>query len=271
MVYKKRAKAHFVNIFFTLTMPKQLNIPDSPIATLLTELHIGKNEAFLYTKLLEYPSVTVQELQKNTPFPRTLLYYLLKNLMHVGLVRTLESPKKTTYAAENPKKILDLLRTQEQQFQKQKQALKTLIPELQNTFRLAHGRPGVRLLKGLDGYEALMHDIVEAQPKVLYTAGVVDDTKRPGLAIRNRLFQELEKTNTEHRALYATSLKSAHTDGVRLPKLFEALSGELYIYAWSLATVNYTGREPHVMIVQDEMLVPFLTQTCEHLWKHTNQ
>lgn len=256
-------------------MPKKLSIPDSPIADLLSELGIGKNEAFLYAALLEVPSATVQELRQQTPFPRTLLYYLLKNLLQVGLVRTIESKKKTVYAAQSPEKIQDLLRQKEVEFNQRKQSLKNLIPELQNTFRLAHGRVGVRMLKGIEGYETLMQEIIETHPKTLYTVGVMSDQSRPGLAVRERLFDQLDKFNIVHKAAFVSSeesdlmikQKKDTVEYTKLPSDFLDFEGELFIFAWSLATVRYTNRQPQVMIMQDTVLVPFIAQTLKYFWK----
>src|SRR3989338_5498822 len=82
----------------------------------LEKLGLGENEALLYSIMLRYPKSTVRELQIRTPFPRTMLYYVLSRLEQTGLVSSLKEKWRTLYVAENPERLYDVLAEREREF-----------------------------------------------------------------------------------------------------------------------------------------------------------
>ena len=107
------------NRFYTSgpkNMAKQKSKKDTATRT-LQELDLSENEAVLYAQMLSHPRGTVQELGTRAPFPRTMLYYVLKQLMQRGLVSAKKEKWRTVYIAEDPERLYDLLSHKEREFE----------------------------------------------------------------------------------------------------------------------------------------------------------
>src|SRR3989344_615612 len=133
-------------------MAKQKPKQDSTTRT-LQELDLSENEAVLYGQMLSRPRSTVQELGTRAPFPRTMLYYVLKQLMQRGLVTAKKEGWRTGYIAENPERLYDLLAQKEREFERETGAVRELIPRLKNRYQLAGKRPNVRTFEWLEEYQ----------------------------------------------------------------------------------------------------------------------
>ncbi len=142
------------------------------IATTLTELGLGENEAQLYEILLQNSQATIPLLKQKSPFSRTMLYYVLNNLEGYGLVTTDKQGKKTVYNAAPPEKLEEFMVSQQKELERQKSLLKEVIGDLQSVYRLSHHKPGVRFFEGKEG-------LVNAYDEVL-------DLRQPILSIEDR-------------------------------------------------------------------------------------
>src|SRR3989338_4999674 len=137
------------------------------ISKTLEDLGLSENEALLYSICLRYPKSTAQELSIRSPFPRTMLYHVLNQLTQRGLISTSKDKWKTLFVAENPERLYDLLAHKQKEFEKQTQAIRGLIPELKNKYRLAGKRPGVRVFDGIEEYKKALEDVILSKPDVL--------------------------------------------------------------------------------------------------------
>lgn len=167
----------------------------SPIAKTLEELGLAKNEAILYEILLQTTTATIPYLIKNSPFSRTLLYYILGNLEQFGLITTAKSGSKTTYNAEPPEKIAALLENREKEFKKQKDLLKGVMGDLYSAYRLAHNKPGIKFFEGLDGLREIYKDTLSESNKSIYALLSADT---PNDELRDWLNQTYAPLRTKH-------------------------------------------------------------------------
>src|SRR3989344_7575594 len=140
-------------------MAKQKSKKDTATRT-LQELDLSENEAVLYAQMLSHPRGTVQELGTRAPFPRTMLYYVLKQLMQRGLVAAKKEGWRAVYIAEDPERLYDLLATKEREFERERGTIRELIPRLKSKYRLAGKRPSVRLFEGVEEYKKALEDII---------------------------------------------------------------------------------------------------------------
>jgi sugar-specific transcriptional regulator TrmB len=138
-------------------MKKQNTIQNITVRT-LQDMGLSEGEAILYMLMLEYPKSTVQELTIKSPFPRTMLYYLLKKLEEKGLISSKKEKWKTLYLVGDPEKLYELLKNKETEFEKQKQSIKELIPHLRQSFHLKNKRPSIKVFEGLEAYEKILED-----------------------------------------------------------------------------------------------------------------
>src|SRR5207249_531647 len=101
----------------------------------LQDLGLSANEAILYSLMLSRPRSTVLELSTRAPFPRTMLYYVLKQLSQRGIVSESRKGSRTLYIAEDPERLYDLLALKERDFEQEISAVRELIPQLKNRYR----------------------------------------------------------------------------------------------------------------------------------------
>ena len=87
--------------FYIIAMSRPKPKRDTTIRT-LEELDLSENESVLYTQMLGYPRSTVQELGTRALFPRTMLYYVLNQLIQRGLVREKREGWAPVKAGEDP-------------------------------------------------------------------------------------------------------------------------------------------------------------------------
>ena len=150
----------------------------------LQDLDLGENEALLYTQMLSHPRSTVQEMITRAPFPRTMLYHVLKQLMRRGLVSAKKDGWRTVYITEDPEKLYDLLAYKEQEFERETGSIRELIPKLKYRYRLSGKRPHVRTFDGIEEYrKALEMQAIYAQYRAggLEAAGGVAALKENGV------------------------------------------------------------------------------------------
>ena len=247
----------------------------------LEQLGVGENEAILYTLLLKHGEVSVLEVQKISPFPRTMIYYILNNLMELNLVSFIKKPKRTVYLAEDPEKLYDLLRSQEQEFEKNKQLLKERIPELKNQFLLSHHRPGVRTFEGVEGYRESLEDIIESKPDCVYSYVTLSDKKKSGLDVREEMMhqrigwgivEEILLFDTPEAREWVRKNKKLELTKFRLtPQKLNVFDADVRLYKNKMVYTSYEGREPVILMTENKHLFEMQKNIFTFLWKQGSE
>jgi sugar-specific transcriptional regulator TrmB len=248
------------------------------IAKTLQELNLSENEAVLYTLMLSRPSSTAQELGTYTPFPRTMLYYVLKQLMQRGLVSAKKEKWRTVYIAEDPERLYGLLANKQQEFEREAGRVRELIPQLKNQYRLAGKRPTVRTFEGLEEYQKALEDIIVSQPKAMYSYETFVE-KKPALEIREsherrRIARKIQKNVLFFERENALRLIKALTynDFTQFRSIKEgavvSFDAELTLYDGKLLyTSYYDEHEPTAVLVEDRALYTMQKNLFDALWK----
>ena len=243
----------------------------------LERLDLTENESFLYSFLLNHPNSTVQQLQAKTPFPRTMLYYVLNRLIEMNLVSTTKNSWRTVYRAESPDRLYDLLSKKEQEFEQTNRTIRRLIPRLKNQHRLAGRRLSVRTFEGLDEYKRALEDVLLTHPDCIFSYESFHPNGRSGVEIRDahnrtRIAKKIQKrvlTKSSEVAMDAIKARpyDDHTQ-IRLnPIDHEALDVDLLLYDGKVMYTSYEDREPVGMIVEDQALYEMKKVLFESLWQ----
>lgn len=250
--------------------------PKTNILLALEKLGLSENEAELYMIMVKHPKVTVQDLLNYSPFPRTLIYYLLRNLIRHGLVSSLEQKRRTIYVVKDPENLYDLLRTKEQEFDQNKRTIKQLIPELKNQFRLSQSRPGFRLFEGVRGYRTALEDMLDSGVETIYSYLDIGKDKRPGVEIRKDIKKKRLKAgisekillmdNNEGKIWARKNSTSQMTQCKVLPKKLNPFQVEMRLYEGKVLYVTYENREPIVLMMEDKNLFEMQRNIFSFLW-----
>ena len=255
-------------------MPKQ-TAKNKETAT-LEKLGLNENEAILYALMLKHPKSTVQELETRAPFPRTMLYYVLKQLASIGLVSAVKDGWRTTYIAENPDRLYDLLAERERGFGSDAQAVRELIPELKNKYRLAGHRPDTRMFEGIEGYQKALDDMIVSKPDVIRAYADMGGTQKPGIEVRESHEHRRIAKKMKKRVLFLDSERARaalkrrpyddYTQFRAVAKPLPGLGVDFQLYSGKILYTSYDDREPTALLTEDTALSAMQTGLFDILW-----
>ena len=246
------------------------------IVSVLEKLGLSENEALLYFTMLKRPKSTVQELATRSSFPRTMLYYVLNQLSRKGLVSTSKDKWRTLYIAENPERLYELLAQREKEFEKQSHAVREIIPELKNKYRLAGERPGVRIFEGIEEYRKALEDIIISRPKIILAYETLGK-KKPGLEVRElhehrRVVKKIQKNILffENQESTRYLLKRKYDDFTQFRSTEEErvkrFDVDLMLYDGKILYTSYDKREPTAILIEDQALCAMQQNLFLSIW-----
>lgn len=248
----------------------------SNITKTLEELGLSENEAVLYHICLKYPQSTVKELGAHSPFPRTMLYHVLNQLIRRGLVSTSTDKWRTVYISESPERLYDLLAQKEKEFDKQAHAIRGLIPQLKNKYRLSTQQPSVRIFEGIEEYKKVLEDIITSKPEVVF-AYETPGKQKPGLEVRElnearRIAKKIKKKTLFFET--ADALKKISrlpyndfTEWRSTKKPSENFSVDFMLYDGKIVYTNYGKHEPKTILIEDSALYEMQKNIFLAQWK----
>ncbi|MDP2789361.1 MAG: helix-turn-helix domain-containing protein [bacterium] len=254
----------------------QRKIQKNNVVQVLEKLSLGENEALLYSVMLRHPKSTVQELATRSPFPRTMLYHVLNQLSQKGLVSASKDKWRTLYIAENPERLYELLAHKEKEFEKQSRAVREIIPELKNKYRLAGERPGVRIFEGIEEYKKALEDVIISRPKIILAYETLGK-KKPGLEVRElheyrRLVKKIQKNIIffENKESVQHLAKRKYDDFTQFRNTEEEIVKhfdiDLMLYDDKILYTSYDEREPTAIIIEDKALYNMQQNLFMSMW-----
>lgn len=251
------------------------------ITAILQKLGLGENEATLYNLMLAQPKSTVQELQSKTPFPRTMLYYILNNLKAVGLVTYKKSGWRTEYLAESPDRLYELLAKREEDFKIDTQQIQKLVPELKNTYRLANERPDTQILVGIDNYKLALEGMLQSNPEIILQYKYTGPKGVPGFEVRadleaRRLHKRIPlKMIVANNDLARSWVKQQPYDDYTwhryAPPGLDVCTNDVYLFGNKMLFVTHDNREPISLLVEEKELSKIQTNLFLFIWQMSQE
>lgn len=244
---------------------------------MLEKLDLTENEAKLYIHMLECDPETVQELGTHSPFPRTMLYHILKQLVQRGLVTARKEGWRTVYTAADPEMLYDLLARKERNSEEASLRVRELIPRLKHSYRLAGVRPSVRLFEGVAEYEKALEHIIVAMPNEVVSYEMLAGEK-PGLETRQHhekrrinkkimkkvlFYADEESLKNLSKRPYdeVTQFRSVHKGTM------PSLKVDLVLFDNKLLYSSYDTHEPTAVLIEDRALYTMQKNMFDFLWK----
>lgn len=244
------------------------------LTSILESLGLSENEAVLYLAMLERQGSTVRELSVRAPFPRTMLYYVLNQLMRRGLVTARdEKSKKTVYTAEDPERLYDALSKKEKEFEKVTRDVRELVPKLKNRYRLAGKRPTVRMFEGLEEYQKALEDIFLSRPEEILSYEFLIQ-KKPGRDVRNahdrgrltkKILRRVLFSETEEALEILRSRR--YDDHTQFRSIKKKIEVDMTLYSGKILYTYYDTHEPSALLVEDMALYEMQKSLFETFWE----
>jgi len=132
----------------------------------LLEIGFGDKEAGIYLALLELGPSTVSEIARKAGINRTTGYDILEMLCAKGLVNALGEGAIKKYVAEDPQKMIGLTEEKFLLAQKEFEAVKKLVPELNSIFNKTE-KPKVKFYEGMSGLKQVYEETLNAKEHLI--------------------------------------------------------------------------------------------------------
>lgn len=257
---------------------------DNKVISILEVLWLSKNEATIYTTLLRLGSSVVWTLSKETKIPRATAYQVLDKLIEQGLIMKIDRENILTYIPEDPDKILQNLKKEEERIWRKKLIFDSLLPELEKLQNNKKTIPKITYFEWISWYTELLKKSLETWEKVMYMMtnskyiknSINDEVKLEELIkFERREFTEqrlkrniLLKLITTEKDIWKW-LKAKDPEELRETKIIPSDFGnvETMVLVWNhviLVTDNY----PVVWIhIEEEQLTEMMMNFFSFLWK----
>jgi len=134
---------------------------------LLTKFGVPEKEARIYLALLEMGPSSVSEVAKRAKVPRT------NSLQSRGLVSSSnENSSKMVFAGEDPKRLIQMLKSKSEEFHRLYLEAKDHMPEFRSIYNQKDGKLKVRFYEGVEGVISAYEDTLGSKTEILGFASV---------------------------------------------------------------------------------------------------
>ncbi len=134
----------------------------------LSKIGLTKDQASVYTCLLQKGSSPASRVALYTKLSRPLTYKLLDELIAYNIVTKEDSAGVVArFTAEHPLKLRELITQKRNELEQKNSALEDIMSSLVSEYTALSGKPGVRILTGIDGVAELYEDILNESEDIM--------------------------------------------------------------------------------------------------------
>jgi len=130
--------------------------------TTLKKLDLSDKDIKIYLKLLEYGAASVRILAEAADLNRGTTYDILKKLQVLGLVSFYHQDTKQKFVAEDPEKLLKIIKNKKEELNDTKERIEEILPELRSLKEKDGDRPITKLYEGREGIKFILEDILSS-------------------------------------------------------------------------------------------------------------
>ncbi|MBI2665110.1 hypothetical protein HYX12_00630 [Candidatus Woesearchaeota archaeon] len=128
---------------------------------ILRETGLSSNEAKVYEALLHLGESSVQKISIKSKVHRRNVYDSLAKLMEKGLVSEIFIKGEKNFKAQNPTRLLSLLKEKEEKISKD-------LPEMQAKYESLEEKEDAYLYRGVEGIKNYLNDIIKTKETVYF-------------------------------------------------------------------------------------------------------
>ena len=126
---------------------------------ILREIGLTEGETKVYLALLKLGITTVGPLTNKSKVSRSKIYHILERLLEKGLISYIIKEKTKYFQAEDPSKIKEYLNKKEKEFQRQKQEIDKILPQLISQKQAEQTKSEAQIYKGFKGIQTITEHI----------------------------------------------------------------------------------------------------------------
>ncbi len=228
---------------------------------ILETIGLTPGEAKIYLALMDLGQVSTGPIVEKSGVSTSKTYKILKRLQHKGLVSHIIKKSVTYWSAVNPKRILELLDSQEKELQKKKMEIEQIMPLLLKKMESLKDQQQAEIYMGTKGMISVFKeetDYLLANPKeVNYVIGVMKGYSQTVYDFFKRLENKRNNLNIKRRFLFGEDARGS-MPFIETSKFCEVR----YIPYSSAVSINIYGETSFISIFSEEPIF-FVIQSKE--------
>lgn len=241
---------------------------------ILEQIGLTKSEIKVYLALLELGSSATGKIVDKSKVASSKVYEILDKLIQKGLVSFIIISGIKHFEAASPARIMDYMEERERLFNKQKQELKKILPELELKQKLSKYKSEATIFKGLKGAKTAYDDVLKTMKKgeEYYVMGATEPTRSFSRFIwqyhkkRAKKGIKLKIIFSKHGRALAEKYKSlAHTQ-IKFAPTQLLTSSFILVYKHKILIVVATRKEVTIFRINDEEIADSFKSQFKLLW-----
>jgi HTH-type transcriptional regulator, sugar sensing transcriptional regulator len=215
---------------------------------------LSEKEAKVYLASLELGPATALQIARKAGTNRGTTYLVAENLMHRGLMSSVENQGSKNFCAEPPGELLSRMEKEHGTLTERRASLSAALPELEALVKQGGPRPSVRYYEGLAGIEAMRQILYRCRREEVVSAVDLDLARRhlPEENIRAHQ-KQMKLFDLGGRVLYtcsdeanerilSKSLSEGSHEHRRVPRDKYPFAGEIVIFGNTIALISYSDK-----------------------------
>lgn len=210
----------------------------------LIDAGLTEKEARIFLAGIELGPASIQQLANQANIKRPTAYQIVEDMERKGLFSIIYQAKKKRLLAEDPEKVLAILKTREQAFLK-------AMPELKMLYTTGGNKPRIQFFDGIEGLKSIYWDTLESKGTIL-AYGSIDDMWNaiPKSFIREyvkertkrNIFEKAIVPNTPEAQEYTKRDKEEKRQLILVPRDRFPFNNEINIYNDKVAIFSFPER-----------------------------
>lgn len=211
----------------------------------LEEIGLQEKEAKVYIAALELGQATASEIAKKAGINRATAYFVIENLMKIGLLSSSSESKKQMFTPEDPSQLTEIIDQQKQELERKKEKLPDLVKELKSINAASVKKPIVKYYLGKEGIMRMAKSSFDyTEGETMWLAFSLD-------ALNDFLSKAERETLKDQRVIKKTFLKSIYNsnsdksiavvkgEAIRVDKNKYPLPADIAVYKDSIRLTSY--------------------------------
>ncbi len=159
----------------------------------LLNIGLNQNEASIYSLLLEKPHLPASTISRRTGIKRTLVYLVLEGLILKELVQRDDSTKIARFSPTHPRNLEKIIQKRELDVSVAKNSFESIFQQIQQSYEIQTGQPGIRFYSGVDGLKLLYSKVNRDKPSeiLLIRSTEVETNKEMNEVVREQIEKQI--------------------------------------------------------------------------------
>ena len=175
---------------------------------LIAKSGLSKDQADIYSTLLEGGHMTARKISVKTGLKRGLAYKVLDQLIEMGLIEKNDKIAKVAlFFPAHPSKIKEVLKKRQEEIANAESALGGVMNQMISTYNLISGKPNVQFFEGEEGVWKVLDDSLTSS-ETIDAYSDIESIEKYIPEINKKYVEKREKLRVKKRGLILDTAKA---------------------------------------------------------------